>query len=89
MTATSADWTSPLLNLLFDDPIVGRCLVAPDGSVLRANAEWLRATGFRLDDVLGEDVVELFPESRDMSLALHARVRARATTSTSRGTPSS
>src|SRR5919201_5524084 len=66
---------SALTDLLFEEPGVGRCLVAPDGSVLRANAEWLRSTGFKLDDVLGADIIDLFPETRDMALALHARVR--------------
>jgi len=28
---------SSLLDLLFEDDLVGRCLVAPDGTVLRAN----------------------------------------------------
>ncbi|HEX9051375.1 MAG TPA: PAS domain S-box protein [Anaeromyxobacter sp.] len=74
--AETTTWTSPLLDLLFDEPSVGRCLVAPDGSVLRANAEWLRSTGFALDRVLGADIVALFPQTRDMALALHARARA-------------
>jgi PAS domain S-box-containing protein len=65
-----------LTDLLFEEPGVGRCLVAPDGSVLRANAEWLRSTGFGLDDVLGSDIIDLFPEARDAALAMHARVRA-------------
>ena len=69
-------WTSPLTDLLFEDPGVGRCLVAPDGSVLRANSEWLRSTGFTLDDVLGADIIDLFPETRDMALAMHDRARA-------------
>jgi PAS domain S-box-containing protein len=71
-----ATWTSPLLDLLFEEPGVGRCLVAPDGSVLRANSEWLRSAGFDLDEVLGADIIELFPETRDMALTLHARARA-------------
>jgi PAS domain S-box-containing protein len=76
MSDTTATWTSPLLDLLFDEPSVGRCLVAPDGSVLRANSEWLRSTGFSLDDVLGASIVDLFPETRDMAVAMHTRVRA-------------
>jgi PAS domain S-box-containing protein len=67
---------SVLSDLLFDEPSVGRCLVAPDGSVLRVNAEWLRSTGFALDDVLGADIVDLFPETRELALSLHARARA-------------
>jgi PAS domain S-box-containing protein len=65
-----------LLDLLFEDPATGRCLVAPDGSVLRASAEWLRATGLELDDVLGEDVLALFPEARRELGALLDRARA-------------
>ena len=65
-----------LTNLLFDRADVGLCLVAPDGTILRANAEWLRSTGFSLDQVLGTDIINLFPATRDLSLALHARARA-------------
>jgi PAS domain S-box-containing protein len=65
-----------LTELLFEEPGVGRCLVAPDGSVLRANAEWLRSTGLRLDDVLGANLAGLFPETRELALAAHARARA-------------
>jgi PAS domain S-box-containing protein len=75
MAGTTA-FTSPLLDLVFDDDAVGRCLVAPDGTVLRANGEWLRSTGLSLDDVLGADILELFPATRDMAGAMHARARA-------------
>jgi PAS domain S-box-containing protein len=71
---TTVTWTK-LLDVLFEDASPGRCLVAPGGSILRANSEWLRSTGFTRD-VIGEDVVALFPEMRDMTLALHARARA-------------
>jgi PAS domain S-box-containing protein len=74
MTPTTTTWTK-LLDLLFEDDLVGRCLLAPDGSILRANSEWLRSTGFTRE-VVGEDIVALFPEVRDMTLALHARARA-------------
>jgi PAS domain-containing protein len=73
MTPTTTTWTK-LLDLLFEDARVGRCLLAPDGSILRANSEWLRSTGFTRE-VVGEDLVALFPEVRDMTLALHARAR--------------
>ncbi len=76
MPGATTGWTSPLLELLFEEPDVGRCLVAPDGSVLRVNAEWLRSTGASLDEVLGADAASLFPETRDMALAMHARARA-------------
>jgi PAS domain S-box-containing protein len=67
---------SAVVDLLFEDEFVGRCLVAPDGTVLRANREWLRSTGFALDDVLGADIIEQFPDTRDVALAMHARARA-------------
>jgi PAS domain S-box-containing protein len=76
MPGVSTTWTGPLLDLLFEESSVGRCLVAPDSSVLRANAEWLRSTGFSLDDVLGANIIDLFPQVRDMALAMHARARA-------------
>ena len=34
----------PLLDLLFEEPGAGRCLVSADGAVLRQNREWARAT---------------------------------------------
>lgn len=73
-TTTTA--SSTLLDLLFDDGSVGRCLVAPDGTVLRVNGEWLRSTGSSAEDVVGADVIGLFPETRDVALAMHARARA-------------
>ncbi len=75
MTGIAATWTSPLLELLYEDPRVGHCLVAPDGSVLRVNEAWLRCTGFDLDEVLGQDYVALFPDRRELLLALHGRAR--------------
>jgi PAS domain S-box-containing protein len=74
MATTTPSWTN-LLDVLFEDRLVGRCLVAPDGTILRANSGWLRSTGFT-PEVVGEDIVALFPEVRDMALALHARARA-------------
>lgn len=75
--ATGGDvFSSALLNLLFDDDTVGRCLVAPDGTILRTNAEWRRSTGYSAAEVLGADLIGLFPTTRDMALAMHARARA-------------
>ena len=71
---TSAE--TPLTDLLFEEAGVGLCLVAPDGIVVRANAEWLRSTGLALDDVLGANIIELSPDMRELALALHARARA-------------
>jgi PAS domain S-box-containing protein len=65
-----------LLDLLFEDPRVGRCLVAPDGRVLRASREWLRSTGLTLEGAVGADVVELLPGARDSALGMLALARA-------------
>ena len=65
-----------LTDLLFEEAGVGLCLVAPDGTVVRANAEWLRSTGFTADQVVGNDIIGLFPETREMARELHARARA-------------
>jgi PAS domain S-box-containing protein len=65
-----------LLDLLFDECTEGRCLVAADGTIVRANAEWLRSIGLSLDAVLGVDIVALSPATRDAVLAMHARARA-------------
>jgi PAS domain S-box-containing protein len=67
---------SPLLDLLFEGDLVARCLVAPDGTVLRGNDAWFRSTGFSPDDVLGANIIDLFPGTRDMALSMHARARA-------------
>jgi PAS domain S-box-containing protein len=76
MSAVSRTESSVLVDILFEDPVIGRCLVAPDGTVLRANREWLRSTGLTADEVLGADLIDLFPDTRDMALAIHARARA-------------
>jgi PAS domain S-box-containing protein len=65
-----------LTDILFERSGDGLCLVAPDGTVLRANAQWLRSTGFSEGQVVGEDIIDLFPETHDMMLAIHARARA-------------
>ncbi|ACG73623.1 PAS/PAC sensor hybrid histidine kinase [Anaeromyxobacter sp. K] len=68
--------SASLTDLLFDEAAVGLCLVAPDGTIVRVNAPWLRSTGFQHEQVLGEHIVSLFPGTRDMALAMHARARA-------------
>jgi PAS domain S-box-containing protein len=72
--ATTLSWTR-LLDVLFEDALVGHCLVAPDGTILRANAEWQRAAG-ATGDVLGEAITALFPGALDAAPATHARARA-------------
>ncbi|HEX9049319.1 MAG TPA: PAS domain S-box protein [Anaeromyxobacter sp.] len=71
MTERTTAWTA-LLDVLFDDPGVGRCLVAPGGTILRASTEWLRSTGLPAGDAIGADAIALVPELRD------AAMRARA-----------
>lgn len=67
---------SDFLSAMFEAASEGLCLVGPDGTVIRANEKWLRATGLRAEQVVGADIIELFPETRDFSRALHARARA-------------
>ena len=65
-----------LTDLLFDEADVGFCLLGPDGTVLRANREWLRSTGYTRDQVLGEKFVELFPGTRGVTIEMHALAHA-------------
>ena len=65
-----------LADILLERSADGLCLVAPDGTVLRANAEWLRSTGFTEEQVVGSNIIDLFPATRDVALAMHARARA-------------
>jgi PAS domain S-box-containing protein len=67
--------STELVDLLFDQAGVGLCLVAPDGTVARANADWLRSTGYRLEQVIGADILDLSPQAAQ-SRALHERARA-------------
>jgi PAS domain S-box-containing protein len=76
MGDTNALGGGSLLDLLFEDPHVGRCLVAPDGSALRANREWLRSTGLPRDRALRASLAELFPDGRGTALAMHGRACA-------------
>jgi len=76
MTSRDPAPSAGLLDVLFDEPGVAHCLVGVDGTVLRVNAEWLRSTGLSQDQVLGAQFVDLFPEARDITVALHARARA-------------
>jgi PAS domain S-box-containing protein len=76
MPATKASPPRTLTDLLFEKVGEGLCLVAPDGTVLRANAEWFRSTGFTEEQVVGESIIELLPEPRDIAIAMHARARA-------------
>ena len=65
-----------LVDVLFDESSVGRCLVGPDGRVVRANDEWLRSTGLSQDAVRGANFIDLFPEARDDALEWQARARS-------------
>jgi len=68
--------SATLTDLLFEKVDAGLCLVAPDGTVVRANSEWLRSASFTEEQVVGENIIDLFPATRDMALAMHARARA-------------
>ncbi len=74
----SATLSAHLADLVFECAGVGLCVVAPDGTVLQANAEFHRVTGFA-QSVVGKGVGELFVGMRHPALALIARARAGAT----------
>jgi PAS domain S-box-containing protein len=76
MSNQPTTYSPALIDLLFEKADVGLCLVAPDDTVLRANAEWLRSNGFTAEQVIGENIIELFPAARDALLGMHARARA-------------
>jgi PAS domain S-box-containing protein len=76
MVETNAQGPDTLLDLLFEDGEIGRCLVAPDGSVVRANRQWLGSVGLSREQVIGADVLRLVPEAKETAAALHARARA-------------
>ena len=65
-----------LTDLLLEKAAGGLCLVAPDGTVLHANREWLRSTGLTAEQVIGHDLLGLFPEAREGALGMQARARA-------------
>jgi PAS domain S-box-containing protein len=68
--------TPLLVDLLFEKADVGLCLAAPDGSGLRANAEWRRMTGRGAEGLDGGNALERLGLSRDAAEALLARARA-------------
>jgi len=68
--------TPLLVDLLFEKADAALCLVAPDGSVLRTNPEWLRLSGRGAEKVVGENALELLGLSRDAAAGLLARARA-------------
>jgi PAS domain S-box-containing protein len=74
--AESGDGSAGLLSALFEQAGVGLCLLAPDGTVLRASAEWLRATGCAAGEALGRRALDLSPEVRERLAPLHARALA-------------
>jgi PAS domain S-box-containing protein len=65
-----------LLDLLFEDPHVGRCLLAPNGIVLRSSRTWRRSTGLEREDPSGADVARLLADTPDEALEMLARARA-------------
>ncbi len=55
---TSAE--TPLTDILLEAAGVGLCLVAPGGTIVRANSEWLRSTGLELEAVVGANRIGFF-----------------------------
>jgi hypothetical protein len=65
MSAASTTWTRPLLGLSLEDLPAGRCLIAPDGHLLRASAAWQRSTTFSSGESgLGSGCAPTGPETR-------------------------
>jgi hypothetical protein len=75
---------APLADLSFDEVGVGRWLVAPGGSGVRANEERLRSSDYTAEQVVGEDFIEVCPETRG---ARDARSRTRGSAHASRTAP--
>ncbi len=67
--------STEVLGLLFARAGIGLCFVAPNLTVLRANAEWLRCTGYTAERVEGEDILAVFPDTREVALSLYERVQ--------------
>ncbi len=67
--------SNDVLGLLFARAGVGLCFVAPNLTVLRANAEWLRFTGYASERIEGADVLAMFPDTRDLFLSLLERAQ--------------
>jgi PAS domain S-box-containing protein len=76
MLSNGREVATELVDLLFEQAGVGFCLVGPDGTVARVNAEWLRSTGQRPDEIVGADSVALSPIGPALARALHDRARA-------------
>jgi PAS domain S-box-containing protein len=74
LVPTNARDTDRLLDLLFEHARVGLCLAAPDGTVVRANDEWLRSTGVA-GQAIADSILDLLLERGD-SGTLHERVGA-------------
>jgi PAS domain S-box-containing protein len=68
--------SAELVDLLFEQAGVGLCLVAPDGTVARANAEWLRSTGRRAEEVIGAKALDVCAPALDRDVQDRARAGA-------------
>lgn len=69
-----------LTELLFEEPGVGRCLVGPDGTVVRANEQLRRLITASGDELTGADISRFIPDARGLTVAAgrlraHPRVR--------------
>ncbi len=64
-----------LLSKVFESSSVGLCLVGPDNRVIMANEVWYRSTGYSPETAVGKDIVELFPEIRELTIFIHQKAR--------------
>ncbi|WP_242343856.1 hybrid sensor histidine kinase/response regulator [Anaeromyxobacter terrae] len=76
--------SAEVLGLLFARAGVGLCFVAPNLTVLRANAEWLRWSGYAAERIEGEDILAVFPDTRELALSFYERVQRGETVSVPR-----
>lgn len=65
-----------MLLAAFENADIGLCLVAPDDRVILANRQWLEATGLSGAQAIGQSLLDLFPETRELTASIHARARA-------------
>ncbi|MFO0616164.1 MAG: PAS domain S-box protein [Polyangiaceae bacterium] len=64
-----------LLDTIFDQAGAGLCLLDPRGHVMMANDAWLVTAGRRLNDVLGREIFELFPQATAEARQKHVDAR--------------
>jgi PAS domain S-box-containing protein len=73
-----------VMRLVFDRAGVPLCLLAPNLTVLRANIQWLRWIGSTAEQLIGQDILEVFADTREVALSLYERAQRGETVAVSR-----